>query len=191
MTMKPQMEKSLTIVGDDGILTRQAVELATLVGYTDLQCIQHLDSNASHLFFAIQDRHLRAELIESVNPERLINLIHPTAVVSGTAKLMNNIMVGAQAVVGSNARVASGVIQNALSSIEHDNRIGAHTFLGTGAILCGNVSTGEFVFVGGGATVKPGVTIGAHTTIGTGAVLIKDALDNSTYVGNPARAIGR
>ena len=79
---------------------------------------------------------------------------------------------------------------NALSSIEHDNVIGAYTFLGTGAILCGNVTTGERVFVGGGATVKPGTCVGAGTTLGAGAVLVKDADPDSVYVGNPARKLG-
>lgn len=183
------MQKSIVVLGDDGILTRQAMEIAALVGYTDIQCLECLDPEAAHVFIASSDLQLRAELIASVDSDRLVNLIHPTACVSATAMLMKNIIVGAQAVIGPNARVATGVVQNALSSIEHDDQIGQHTFLGTGAILCGGVSIGDFVFVGGGATVRPGLTIGAHTTIGTGAVLVKDALENSTYIGNPALRI--
>jgi len=183
------MPKSLTIVGDDEILTRQAMEIATMDGYTVIQCRADIIADMGQLFVAMSDVHLRAEVIKKLDSARLVNLIHPTASVSPTAMLMKNILVGAQTVIGANAKVASGVVQNALSSIEHDSQIGQFTFLGTGAILCGNVTTGDFVFVGGGATVKPGLTIGAHTTIGTGAVLVKDAIENSTYIGNPARLI--
>ena len=67
--------------------------------------------------------------------------------------------------------------------------IGNFTFLGTGSILCGHVTTGESAFIGGGATIKPGTRVGARTTIGTGAVLIRDADPDSVYIGNPARKL--
>ena len=183
------MHESIIIVGDDGILTRQAVEIAGLLGYENIQVVTQIKPDTECLFVATSDSLARARLITSLDSKRLTNLIHPTAFVSPQAILARNIIVGAQAVVGSKAQVANGVVLNALSSIEHDDRIGPHTFIGTGAILCGNVTTGEFVFIGGGATVKPGTTIGAHTTIGTGSVVVKDATGNSTYVGNPARLI--
>jgi sugar O-acyltransferase (sialic acid O-acetyltransferase NeuD family) len=183
------MQKSIAVVGDDGILTRQAMELAKMVGYTDIQRIDTIPATAEDVFIAFDDSQERVALLAVADSKRLVNLIHPTASVSPTAKLMTNILVGAQAIIGSNAVVSKGVVQNALSAIEHDNRIGEFTFLGTGAILCGYVTTGEFVFVGGGATVQPGLTIGSHTIIGTGAVLVRDATENSTYVGNPARLI--
>lgn len=183
----------LVIAGDEGILTRQAIETAELSG---IRTITHLSnpSDASGIFdpvfVAFSDADVREHLIRSLPVELLVNLVHPSAFISPSAQLAGNVIVGAQAMVGSKAVIGLGVVQNALSSIEHDDNIGDFCFLGTGAILCGRVCTGEGVFVGGGATVKPGVSIGARSTIGTGAVVVKDVPADSTYVGNPASPMG-
>ena len=194
---------NLIVVGDDELLTRQAMEIGESLfeqvqlwqpGESDLAREDPLASVAAFnkpdqaLFVALDDAETRRRLI-GLWRGRLTNLVHPTASVSTTAMLGVNILVGAQAVIGSLAKVGDGVVQNALSSIEHDNDIGAHSFLGTGAILCGRIVTGEAVFIGGGATVKPGTRIGARVTLGTGAVLIDTAEEDGVYVGNPARRI--
>lgn len=180
------MGSALTVIGEPtGILTRQACEIAGLLGHA-VDVRSDPTPDAEQVFIALDDFSERARAIASIPREQLVNLVHPTAFVSPEADLGLNVLVGAQSIVAMNATVGDGVTVNALSSIEHDNVIGAHTFLGTGAILCGNVTTGEFVFIGGGATIKPGTTIGARTTIGTGAVLVKDAEPDAVYVGNPA-----
>jgi acetyltransferase-like isoleucine patch superfamily enzyme len=90
-----------------------------------------------------------------------------------------------------NRIIEDGVVQNALSAIEHENKIGAFSFFGTGSILCGRIETGAEVFIDGGLTVKPGTKIGARRILGTGAALIKDADSDSVYVGNPAKKLDR
>jgi hypothetical protein len=56
------MQNSIVVIGDDGILTRQALEIAALVDYTDIQCLECLDPEAAHVFIASGDLQLRAEL---------------------------------------------------------------------------------------------------------------------------------
>lgn len=184
--------QQLTILGEDSsVLTRQAKELAVLIGYTDVVVAKEITEDISRVFLTFEDREQRKQQLAKIDRSRVVNLIHPTAYVSASAVLGCNIFVGAQSIVGMNAVIEDGVVQNALSSIEHDNKIGAFSFFGTGSIFCGRVETGVEVFIGGGATVKPGTKIGARTTLGTGAVLIKDADSDSVYVGNPARKLER
>ena len=181
------MSEPLLVIGDaDGILTRQACEIAGLLNQPFEIASGH-DPSFNKVFVAIDDFQARADMVNELTRTVLTNLIHPTAFVSPQAELGLNVMIGAQAIVAMNAKVADGVTANALSSIEHDNVMGAFSFLGTGAICCGHVTTGEFVFIGGGAVVQPRITIGAHTTIGTGAVVVKDAESHSVYIGNPAK----
>lgn len=52
-----------------------------------------------------------------------------------------------------------------------------------------NVNIGNNVFIGTSSIIMPGVSIGNDVIIGAGSVVTKDVLDNSVYVGNPAKFI--
>lgn len=54
-----------------------------------------------------------------------------------------------------------------------------------------SVSIGNSVWIGGSATILPGVTIGDNSVIGAGSVVTKDVAPNTVVGGNPARVIKR
>lgn len=190
--------QELLIVGVTGTLSRQATEIASMQGWS-VRCLdtfptpdQGADAASVALFVALEDPDARAGLIDDVVDDPMVELttlIHPTASVSPSARLGQNVLIGAQCVVAMDAVVGNGVAQNALGSIEHDNRIADHVFLGTGVTLCGRVTIGTRAFIGGGAVIKPGISIAEHTLVGTGAVVVKDTEPHRTYVGNPARPL--
>lgn len=182
-------QTAITIVGYEGSLPRLAMEVAALLGWTDVTQSAAVPASGS-VFVAMSNAQERLAAVADLPAGRLVTLIHPSASVSPSATLGTNVMVGPQVVVAMDAVVGDAVVASSLSSIEHDNQIGRGTFLGSGAILCGGVTTGEFTFVGGGAVVKPGVSLGAHCTVGTGAVVIRDTDAHSIMVGNPAKPLG-
>lgn len=53
------------------------------------------------------------------------------------------------------------------------------------------VSIGHNVWIGGHATILPGVTIGDNVTIGAGSVVVSDIPSNSIAVGNPCKVVKR
>ena len=58
-----------------------------------------------------------------------------------------------------------------------------------GPSVCGPVSLGNDVFVGGGAIILPGVTIDNGAVVGAGSVVTKDVPAEHILAGNPARVI--
>ncbi|MCF1423041.1 MULTISPECIES: sugar O-acetyltransferase [Mangrovimonas] len=54
---------------------------------------------------------------------------------------------------------------------------------------CSPVTIGEECWIGGHATLCPGVTIGDRSVIGAGSVVTKDIPADSLAVGNPARVV--
>ena len=51
------------------------------------------------------------------------------------------------------------------------------------------ITIGDNCWIGGGATILPGVSIGSGCTIGAGSVVVHDIPDNSVAVGNPAKVV--
>jgi maltose O-acetyltransferase len=54
---------------------------------------------------------------------------------------------------------------------------------------CRTVRIGERCWIGGHATICPGVTIGDRTVIGAGSVVTRDIPSDCVAVGNPCRVI--
>ena len=48
---------------------------------------------------------------------------------------------------------------------------------------------GNKVWIGGHATINPGVTIGDHVVVASGAVVTKDVPDHVVVAGNPAKVV--
>lgn len=51
------------------------------------------------------------------------------------------------------------------------------------------IKIGRRCFIGGGATILPGVTIGDESIVGAGAVVTADVPPNTIVAGNPARIV--
>ena len=110
---------------------------------------------------------------------------------------------------GSNARVGDHFYANYNCMIlnETDVRIGRHALLGPqvgiytaihpfdpAARACGAesarpVSIGNHCWIGGHATILPGVTLGNNVIVGAGAVVTRSFGDNLVIAGNPAKGV--
>ena len=120
---------------------------------------------------AIGDNKIRRILQERVKNAgfRIVNLIHPSAVVSASAQ------------IGEGAIINTGAI------IEHDCEIGDFAHVSPNAALAGGVIVGANTHVGIGACVIQCIKIGANCVIGAGSVVVRDIADGSVAYGNPAK----
>ena len=87
-------------------------------------------------------------------------IVHPSAVVSPTARVGAGVFVGPLAVVSSNSIVGDHCIIHLHSSIGHDASIGGFCAILPGARISGAVEIGDRVLIGSNAFVNAGVRIG-------------------------------
>lgn len=118
---------------------------------------------------------------------RPLQIVHPKATVSPSARLGAGAQVFAGAIINPDASVGVNAIVNTGAIVEHDCLIDDHAHVATGAVLAGNVIVDTMAHVGAGATIRQGIKIHRCAIVGAGAVVVKDVPQNTTVVGVPAR----
>lgn len=156
-----------------------------------LEAGQKLPAGANAVVVAVGNNTVRMELIERLGDEMCPVVVHPSAVVSPSARVGAGTVVFPRAVINADAEVGRGVIVNTGAIIEHDCRIGDGAHLSPQAAICGAASLGKRSWLGAGGVVIHGVSVGNDTIVGAGAVVVRELGDELTAVGNPARVIRR
>ena len=118
-------------------------------------------------------------------------VVHPTAVVSPSARLGSGCVVSPRVVVGSHTEIGEHAIVNRGVLIGHHTRVGSCVTISPGANIAGCVEIGDGAYIGMGATVIDRRAIGDGALVAAGAVVVKDVAAGQRVQGVPARAVER
>lgn len=139
------------------------------------------------------DNSVRRRLAEKLMAAggELPNLLHPSALISRSAKLGKGVCIEAFVVLQPNTEIGSNTIIRHHSVVCHNTRVGAHSFIAAHSVIGAYLELEESVFVGLGAIAISGKVqrIGENSVIGAGAVLTKEVAPADVMAGNPARPI--
>ncbi|MRI83645.1 MAG: acetyltransferase [Nitratiruptor sp.] len=138
------------------------------------------------LAWGIGDNLTRWKLAQTIQSE-VITLIHPSAIVSQSAKIKRGVVIMPGAIVNADTTIHEGAIINSGAIIEHDSTIGRYCHIAPNAALAGGVSIGELTFVGIGSTIIQRCSIGSHTIIGAGSLVLDDIPPHVIAYGSPAK----
>jgi len=152
----------------------------------ELDQIQH-----DAVFIAVGDNQHRKNIFLEMKErgERMINIIHPAAVVAPDVELGDGVLICAGAVINPSVTVGNNVIINTSSSVDHHNQIADHVHIGPGVNLGGDVVIGEGALLGIGSAVSPQKKIGSWSVVGAGACVIRDVSPGDIVTGVPAQSI--
>lgn len=143
----------------------------------------------SDVFIAIGNAKTRERITNQFKDRRFPTLIHPSSVVADDVVIGEGSVVMAGAVINSGTRICKGVIINTCSSVDHDCTIDDFVHISVGAHLAGTVSVGKRAWISVGSNVVNNMMICEDVVVGAGAVVIRDIIEQGTYVGVPARKI--
>ncbi len=142
-------------------------------------------------FVGVGDCASRRRVVErwEARGHRLVRVIHPSAVVSRSAKVEAGVAVMAGAVIQAQAVVEKGAIINTGATVDHDCRVGEFAHIAPGTNLAGNVEVGSGAWIGIGSVVREGIQIGRDCVVGAGSVVLDDLPPAVVAYGNPCRIV--
>jgi sugar O-acyltransferase (sialic acid O-acetyltransferase NeuD family) len=137
---------------------------------------------------AIGDSRVRADVTKRLadGPSRPVVLVHPSASIGSDCRLASGVVVNAGATVTTNITVGEHTQVHANAAIGHDAVLGRFVSVFPGSTISGDVRLDDLVTIGTGANVLPGVRVGQGSTVGAGAVVVADVPPHSIVVGVPA-----
>jgi sugar O-acyltransferase (sialic acid O-acetyltransferase NeuD family) len=134
----------------------------------------------------------RVNLLKSygIAPSRFANFVHPLAYVSKSVTLGVGNVVLSFAGIFPNVRMGNHNILYPRSFIGHDTRVGDNNFF-VGAGVGSETVIGNGVFMGMNSTITGNVTIGDYAFVGMCSNVIKSVEPRQMVFGNPARSVPR
>ncbi|MBZ0220861.1 MAG: acetyltransferase [Candidatus Methylomirabilis sp.] len=144
--------------------------------------------NACVAVGSVKDNSRRASIFKMLKGAgfSLPRLIHPRAIISGSAAINEGAQVMAAATVQAGSEIGANTIVNTGAIVEHDCRIGSHVHLSPGSVVSGGCQISDGAFVGAGATIIQGVRVGERAVIAAGAVVIDEVPPGILVKGVPA-----
>jgi sugar O-acyltransferase (sialic acid O-acetyltransferase NeuD family) len=115
--------------------------------------------------------------------------------VSSRAFVWQNVKIGENSFIFENnvlqpfVEIGNNVIMWSGNHIGHRTRIDDNVFLSSHCVVSGYCSVGKNSFLGVNCTIIDKVSLAPYTLVGAGALMSKDSMENSIYIGSPARAV--
>ncbi|MFC3092604.1 acetyltransferase [Alteromonas sediminis] len=153
-------------------------------------CEQAIEAtNKAAYFVAIGANAVRLRLLNALieRKKSLATLVHPSAVVSPSAKIGKASLVVAKAVINADASLGLGCIVNTAATVDHDCVVADGAHIAPGANLCGGVTVGKETLIGAGSAILPQKKIGDKCIVGAGSTVISDIPEGHSAVGSPAK----
>lgn len=160
--------------------------------FCGLSVVCRMNVSAGTAIVSIGKNDIRRKIVEMLKSRGNVSFataIHPSAIISPSAKLGAGTVVMPGALINAGTEIGEHVIVNTGASIDHDCAIGDFVHVAPHATLCGNVSIGNNAWIGAGVTIIQGVSVGENAFVGAGSVVIKDVPANAVVVGVPAKIL--
>ena len=129
------------------------------------------------------------KLVTNNKDIEFVTIVHPSAIMSPSAKIGEGSVVMAGAVINADAVIGKHCIVNTGATIDHECVIEDFCHIAPGVHISGNTLVGEGTWIGIGSCVIQGITIGRNSVIGAGSVVVKDIPDGVVAYGNPCKVM--
>jgi len=153
--------------------------------------LSQFDPKEYKLMVAVGDSTIRKRLVDNLPPStQFFTFIHETVISSKFYSVIGEgSFIGAYSIITTNVKLGKHTLLNRGNHIGHDSTIGDYFSAMPGAIVSGNVTIGNNVYMGTNSTIKEKINVTNNVTIGLNSGVIKDINQEGIYVGTPVKKI--
>lgn len=155
--------------------------------------ISKFDPSEYYMMVAVADCRDRFDIVQKLPREtKYFTFIHPTTLIMDKdIEIGIGSFIGAYSILTTNIKIGSHAILNRGNHIGHDSNIGDYFSAMPGAIVSGNVTIYDLVYMGTNSSIKEKISVHSLTTIGSNAAVVKDIEEPGVYVGVPVKKLNR
>ena len=179
-----------TIIGyfDDGLEKGSRTQFGDILGGID--DLNNWPTDLAIVFSIGTPRIIKSIVEKITNPlVTFPNIIDPSVCFLdySTVKMGRGNVIGPNSLISCNVELGDFNLLNVYDQVGHDTILGNYNILMPTVNISGGVKIGDGNLFGVKSTVLQYLGIGNNVTLGSGSVLMKDAQDDTTFIGNPAR----
>jgi sugar O-acyltransferase (sialic acid O-acetyltransferase NeuD family) len=163
------------------------------MGYPSvLSTVSDYELEEGDVFFCaignVQDRKKTIEIILAKGG-KFINLIHPTAIISPSAKIGSGVAIKAFCSIASDVKIGNYTYLQSSVIIGHDVSIGDFCQINSFSFFAGCVQVGDLCTINAGAKLIQSVVVEEGSKVGMGSVVLRKVKKGTTVFGMPAKLI--
>ena len=174
-----QMGKEVTFFVDDEYSNNIAKPLSTF------------NPKEYMMIVAVADSKDRARVINKLPKEtKYFTFIHPSVhIMDDNIEIGYGSFIGANSILTTNIKLGNHTLLNRGNHIGHDSLAGDFFSMMPCAVIGGNVTLGDNVYLGSCSNVREKIYVNSNVVIGMNAAVVKDIKTPGVYVGVPAKKI--
>ena len=143
------------------------------------------------MMVAVADSKDRFDIVQKLPKEtQYFTYIHPTVLIlDDNIELGEGSFIGAYSILTTNIKIGKHALLNRGNHIGHDCQIGDYFSAMPNAVVGGNVTIGDKVYMGSCSNIREKINILNNITIGMNAAVVKNLIDEHIYIGVPAKKL--
>ena len=155
------------------------------------QPISEFDPEEYMMIVAIADSKDRADIVAKLPKEtKYFTFIHPSVhIMDDNIEIGHGSFIGANSILTTNIKLGNHTLLNRGNHIGHDSVAGNFFSMMPCAVIGGNVTLGDNVYLGSCSNVREKIYVNSNVVIGMNAAVVKDIKTPGVYVGVPAKKI--
>ena len=143
------------------------------------------------IIVAVADSKDRADIVAKLPKEtKYFTFIHPSVhIMDDNIQVGVGSFIGANSILTTNIKLGNHALLNRGNHIGHDSVAGDFFSMMPNAVVGGNVTLGDNVYLGSCSNIREKINITSDVLIGMNAAVVKDINKSGTYVGVPTKKI--